>query len=265
MKRISVCLLLIFVFIFRLAIHVCAVSIAVTDIPSSISKDPFTVTVSVLGANAGKNYLRIDLFKDGTSNYFGETFNGNEWYYGSTGTSYFPIDIISSSSSVSATIQSQIGEPTSTEYSGSGPYKLRIRRYTSATGYSTSSPYDIIINVPTPTSTMTPSPTPSNTPTPTNAPTPTKVSTQTPIPTTKRTPTPSLFVSVSPSIMTDREASSSSSVLGAWYSEGESAHEASTSGGTYMLKPIIISLLFISTGFALLAGVFVWQKNGILK
>jgi hypothetical protein len=184
MNRIIKILFIIFLLEFIFTGKVLAVTLDVSNIPATISASPFSVTVSILGANVGKNYLRVDLFKDGTINYFGETYNGSEWYTGSTGTSYFPIDIVSSSATASADVPAQIGAPSSTDYLGSGQYKLRIRRYTSASSYSAGNPYDIYIDLPTPTPTPSPSPTPSPTPTPT--PTPTK--TPTPIASPKITP-----------------------------------------------------------------------------
>lgn len=178
----------VFVFLFLFfPPEVFAVTVDVTNIPNTISSSSFSINVFVYGANTGKNYLRVDLFKEGTFNYFGETFNGNEWYFGSIGTSYFPIDIISSTSTASAIVQAQIGEPSTTDYPGPGAYKLRIRRYTSASSYSASGSYDVTIDIPTPT------PTPTSTPTSTSqnapSPTPTKSSTPTPKP---LTPVPSI-------------------------------------------------------------------------
>ena len=231
-----------------------AVSVDVSGIPQSISISPFSVTVSVTGANSGKNYLRIDLFKEGTSNYFGETYNGSEWYFGSVGTSYLPIDI-SASSTASAVVQAQVGEPSAAEYAGSGAYKLRIRRYTSASSYSTSATYDIAIDVPTPTPSFTPIPTPTVTASPTKIPTPS------PIVTVTKTPTPSpTHMLTSTAVPTDetRFQAVTQQVLGAVDSAETS--RISSSSGLPTLKPIIISLLFVSSGLALLSGVFVWQK-----
>jgi len=173
-------------FLFPQAIF--AVTVTVDSYPPSISSAPFSLTVSVLGANAGKNYLRVDLSKEGTSPYFGETYNGNEWYFGSSGTSYFPIDIISSTSTASATFQAQVGELSSTSYLGPGAYKLRIRRYTSASSYAPSDLYDITIDIPTPSPTPDLTAAPTSNPTPTPTPTPTPVKTPTPAP--KKTPSP---------------------------------------------------------------------------
>ena len=71
-----------------------AVTVSITNYPSSISADPFSISVSILGASSGTNYIRVDLYKDGTQNYFGDTYNGSDWYNGSEGKQYYPITII---------------------------------------------------------------------------------------------------------------------------------------------------------------------------
>ena len=64
-----------------------------------------------------RNYLRVDLFKDGSFNYFGETFNGSDWYKGSDGKSYFPISI-DSSKIATASVQTEVGSPSSRNFQG---------------------------------------------------------------------------------------------------------------------------------------------------
>lgn len=185
---------LLFLFSFSFIKQVQAVSVTITNFPSSISSDSFTVNVSVLGASSGTNYIRVDLYKEGTQNYFGETYNGNDWYSGSDGKQYFPITIIDSKSTASASLQARIGVPNSSDYDGQGSYKMRIRRYTSSGGQGSedanNSAVSISINVPTLTSipTNSPTPKPTNTPTPTvkltNTPTVIKLISNTPTPTT---------------------------------------------------------------------------------
>jgi hypothetical protein len=227
--------------------QVYAVFVTVSDIPPSISIAPFSVTISVFGANTGKNYLRVDLYKEGSSNYFGETFNGNEWYFGSTGTSYFPIDITSSSSTASAAVQVQVGDPSATDYSGSGPYKLRVRRYTSASSYSVSSPYDVVIDVPTPTQI----PTPSCTPMPVNTSTPSP--TATPVPPTK-TPTNT----VTPTVIQLSDSPMPIATVASAMIEVEPEY-SSASGNITRTMGIASALAGI--GFALLSGVTAWQQR----
>lgn len=175
-----------------------AVSINIVNYPSSISSDSFNVTFSVTGASDGQNYFRVNLFKDGTSSYFGETYNGLGWYSGSDGKQYFPLSIISSSAS--ATIQARLGTPGTSDYSGTGVYKLKIRRYTTSgnpsssdvqnpvditINYSSSTPTPLPTNTPTLTPTLTLTPTPANSPTPTLTLSPTKKLSNTLTPTSK--------------------------------------------------------------------------------
>jgi len=158
-----------------------AVSITINNYPSQISTDPFDVEVYISGYT-GKNYLRIDLYKEGTTNYFGETFNGTNWYGDSDGTQYFPIEGINSTR-----FQGKIGNPSLTKYSGPGNFKLRIRRYTSSGNQASGdqqNPVEVQINVSLETPTLTPSLVPTSTPSsaPTSTPSP-KPPTPTPKPT----------------------------------------------------------------------------------
>lgn len=129
-----------------------AVELVIDEFPSEITTDPFKVKVSVIGAKPAINYLRVDLFSEGTSKYFGETFNGTNWYGGSDGKSYFPINI-TSDATISAVIDAKLGNPTTDEYAGPGTYKLKIRRYTASGSCATNDKQevkDVIINVATP-------------------------------------------------------------------------------------------------------------------
>lgn len=148
-------------FFLLLPSEVLAVTVNIHDYPTVISSDSFNLGFTVTGASEGQNYLRVDMFKDGTTNYFGETFNGNDWYEGSEGKSYFPISI-DSSKIATASVQTRIGSPNSSEFPGPGLYKLKLRRYT-ASGNPASSdqqaPVDIQINVVLPTVVPTPAPT----------------------------------------------------------------------------------------------------------
>lgn len=164
---------LLFLFCLPLTKSVFAVSVSITNFPSSITSDSFTVNVSVLGASSGTNFIRVDLYKDGTQNYFGETYNGSDWYSGSDGKQYFPITIIDSKSTASASLQARIGVPNSSDYDNQGSYRMRIRRYTSSGGQGSEDPSNsavsVAINVSTPTPTPTPPPfvtqSPQNSPT----------------------------------------------------------------------------------------------------
>lgn len=171
--------------------NVMAVSITVSNYPTSISSEIFTVDAMVTGATNATNYLRVDLYKDGTTNYFGETYNGSDWYSGSEGKNYFPILI--QNSSASATLQVQIGNPNISDYSGQGLYKLKVRRYTSSGSQSQNdvqSPVDIQITYSTPSPSPTESPTNPPTTTPTNPPTASPTKSPSPVPTKSSSPKP---------------------------------------------------------------------------
>jgi hypothetical protein len=177
--------------------EVIGVNVLIQDYPKEIGNNEFEVGVLIEGANSGTNYLRADLFQEGTTKYFGETFNTSAWYGGSSGIEYFPIEILKDSS-VSATLKARVGEPSYSKYPAPGDYLLRIRRYTASGNVAsdTQEPVKLRINVPvdTPTpevssasnreeSTNTPKPTPIPTPKPTKRPTPKPVLTNTPEPT----------------------------------------------------------------------------------
>ncbi|MEK7550858.1 MAG: hypothetical protein AAB535_03700 [Patescibacteria group bacterium] len=171
-----------------------AVTVVVNSSPATISSDAFEVNASVSGVSDGTNFLRIDLYKDATTNYFGETYNGSTWISGSDGTQYFPIQI--QNASASATFQGRLGNPSVGDYPGPGSYKLKIRRYTSSgSSYTFSESVDIQITYSSPTPSPTPvaqTQTPATSP-PTVAPTksPTPLPTKTPTPKPSKTPPPS--------------------------------------------------------------------------
>lgn len=162
-----------------------AVTLSLSDTPSSISSDPFSVKATVVGAGAGTNYLRIDIYKEGSSNYFGETHSGSTWYVGSDGKQYFPITIVSGTE-WSGAIQGRIGTPSLSDYDGTGSYRLRVRRYTASGNPATDNDNSVPITILYPTQT----PIPTNTPTPTDIPMPTKTPTPVPTGTPTKTPTP---------------------------------------------------------------------------
>lgn len=170
--------------IFFIPSLVSAVSISIIDIPTTLTQDPFTVTASISGALAGANYLRIDLFRDGTEKYFGETQNDTDWYKGSEGTNYFPITI-QSGTPWSGEVQGRIGTPTATEYDGTGSYKLKIRRYTSSGSYNSSESNESAVAV----AIVFPTQTPIAEPTSEPPQAPTKELTNTPYPTHTSYPT----------------------------------------------------------------------------
>lgn len=204
MRYLSTFIILLTLALFFTPMAVHAVQITLSNLPATISTDSFTLTASVSGALAGTNYLRVDLYKDGTSNFFGETLVGSNWYGGADALSYMPITL-QSGIAWSGQVQARIGTPSLTAYDGLGNYKLRVRRYTSSGNYNSdeanASAVTITILVPTVTPTPMPTDEPTRTPTPTRTPIPTPTknpeptdtsvpATSTPVPPTKiSTPT----------------------------------------------------------------------------
>lgn len=205
--------LIAFLFFFAGAKSVSAVTVTISDYPGTLTDESFTISASVSGATSGTNYLRIDLFEDGTTNYFGETYNGSDWYGGSTYSQYAPITI-QSGVTWSGSVQGRIGSPTGTQYDGSGTYKIRLRRYTSGGGYTSTEANNsaVVISIALPTSTPTPTVTP--TPSPTSSPAPTSAPTKTPTLAPTRTPPPSPSLVPSLSLAPTIEESAPAGVLG---------------------------------------------------
>ena len=191
--------------------RVFAVAVTLSNVPSEITTDPFTLNVSISGAGAGTNYLRIDLYKDGTQNYFGETFGASGWYGESDYTQYFPITIVSGQT-WNGQVQGRVGSPKVTQYDSTGLYKLRLRRYTSSgnnpSGEADTTATTVAIVVPTITPTPTDIPTPTITPKPPTA-TPTLRPTNTPTP----TPKPTIKLATPTTVISDIENSPSQGVL----------------------------------------------------
>lgn len=181
---------------------VIAVSTSIVQSPSTISDEPFTITVNVTGATAGTNYLRADLYRTDTKNYFGETDNTQYWYGGSDGKLYFPVTIESGTPLI-ATFSARLGNPSSTDYPGPGLYKLRIRRYTSSGNQGSEDPQPADINItkanPSPTPSPSPSPSPSYDPSPTPAPTLSTSQPPSPLP-TKTLASPVMLATLRPEL-----------------------------------------------------------------
>lgn len=253
---------LLFGFLFALIIFifsstkVLAVSITINSFPSIIdSLDSYQVNATISGATNATNYLRVDLYKDGSSNYFGETYNGSDWTSSSDGKSYYPIQI--QNSSASATFYFQLGNPSNTQYLGPGAYKLKIRRYTSSGSASSNddeTPVDVQINYVF----ATDPPDPTNTPTPiattVSATPPPRTATPTPLPTPTSTPTPSISPSPSPTdfldLLNQDPSSDSGQVLGA-----ETVNKKNSPISiTNVIAGFIIGLGIISIGGSIYLG-----------
>jgi hypothetical protein len=231
-----------------------AVSVQILSSPSTITQDMFTLTASISGAGNGTNYLRIDIYKEGTTSYFGQTNNGTDWYSGSDYHLYFPVTI--AGSSWNGSLQGKLGSPTTSQYDGTGSYKLRLRRYTS--GGSSSSPEadasSVIVAIAFPTPTPTPSPTltPTHTPTSTSVPT-TKPNTS---PTLKPSLTPTLTPSPSVEITESNSTSDSGDVLGS-----STSADTGIVAGMQEKKKSSLNIIAVSL---ILGGILILSSCGIL-
>lgn len=194
MRKIEFILFFVF-FLLLFQGKVLSVTSSILEHPSIVTGDPFIVKILVEGASAGQNYIRVDLYKEGTTGYFGETFNTSEWYSGSDGKKYFPITI-ESGQIATPSVLVRVGSPNISDFLGVGEYKMKIRRYTSSGNQAndTAQSVSLVINIPSPTlspvPTNTPIPSPTTAPTKTQAITKTQAVTKTPTPHKSKTPIP---------------------------------------------------------------------------
>src|SRR5581483_4496060 len=137
------------------------VIIVISSYPASLnSNDPFEVEIEIKGARKGTNYIKLEIYKDGTNSSFGETFNNKDWYNGSDPFSYPSVNI--DSPNTSTRIKGRLGE----NFPESGIYKLSVKRFTSSglLAKDTQSPVDIKIEYKSDTPTPSPSPSVSQSP-----------------------------------------------------------------------------------------------------
>lgn len=101
-----------------------AVDIEITDFPEKVENE-FEVKFNLSGAKSGTNYFRLLLKKDDKDTKLIETWNGDSWYSGTSGKSYFPY-------SVTPKIEGLIvkGRLKSGSNFEGGEYNLSIKRYT---------------------------------------------------------------------------------------------------------------------------------------
>ena len=227
-----------------------AVSVGILSSPATITQDAFTVTASVSGAQAGTNYLRVEFYREGTTNYFGETFNNTDWYGGSDGTQYFPITI-QTNTVWNGSFQVRIGSPSITEYDGQGNYRMRLKRYTAsgnaASGDGGTNDVSVMIAIPT----NTPTPQPTATPNPTQSPS----HTPTPVPTLKLTATlvpikkPTQILPSEDVLATSDVSSSAEADI-----SDESASPTALATKKTVMQPVNFSGIFFGIGGTLLIG-----------
>lgn len=241
-----------------------AVTTALSEVPTEISEESFTIKVQIVGASANtNNYLRIDLFVPSTTNYFGYTNNGQDFYNGST-YSLYPKVVIGADGTSTTTIEGQL-DLTSSTFKGKGDYQLRVRRYTSSGNYSSTEANAGAISVKVNASLPSPSPTPSQS---TSSPSPTLISTTaspstTPrVTSTYRSPSPKASSSNFPEVLS---SSSESALVSPNIAPSPSSLVASEKESKPI--PLIAFILIISGGvlFCLAMGAYVWYKKQMAK
>lgn len=130
----------------------------------------FTVSATMSGLTKNAVYrMRIVLAPQGTSNYFGSTWNGISWYNGTPS----PIDYTNFLSITTdgtgawyGDMQGEVDADDPNFTTGSGTYDLKVGRYTQTGSSATWSNIISVTIVLPPTATSTPIPPPTNTPTP---------------------------------------------------------------------------------------------------
>lgn len=233
----------------------------------------FTVTATMSGLSSSTVYrLRVVLSQSGTTNYFGSTYNGSDWYNGTPS----PIDYTKflsittdGNGSWNGDILGKI-ESSDPNYNnfGSGTYDLKLGRYTQSGSSATwSNIISVNLTAPTPTPTLTPTSTPAPVPTQTPTPTPRPVTnTPTPTPTStivlmalKNTSTPTPTINK----LNDVLGLSSESAVKPTISNQNSNHIIKSSSGDNAIIPKIF--LGLGVFFFVLCGIVFFYPTIIGK
>ncbi len=248
--------LLLFLLLLFFPQKIFATSPQITAYPNGdISLDQsFTVSATMSGLSKSAIYrLRIVLASSGTSNYFGSTWNGADWYSGNPSSinyaNFYSITT-DANGAWSGDVQGKIDPDDPNFTAGSGTYDLKVGRYTQ-TGSTATWSNIVSVNVVIP-----PTPIPTSTPSPTNtsAPTAKPTSTPTKIPTVK--PTTSLTSKPTDDISTDDE-SSMEGVLGTSSGSTQTPEKKSLVAGASDKQQSRVNwlpIIFILAGFGLLAS-----------
>lgn len=225
-----------------------------------LGEDEMQITASISGFTDGEMvYIKGAFFQAGSSNYFGFTKSGDAWVKNSASNTSQRMIKIGDWDGV-LVVKSDFSD---SGYKGEGDYLVKVGFYygsATSVNWSTNT-LAVTVNEPDPTVTHSPSPThtatPTQTPRPSNSLTPTLFSISN-SPSPFNTPTRYEMVSAN----YDSTNSGTPDILGI-SDEHDSTHTADVSRNI-STKPFVISLFLISVGCALLSGVFIWQKNGIL-
>jgi hypothetical protein len=194
-EKFLLALTIIFVACFVSTKPVYALSISVSNLPTSIDRDQETeVDLFFSCAGCGDySYIRSVFYSSGT-NYFGLTQNNSGSWVGTAGdrSQYFAIaktDLIDASWSGKLKIKPDSGD---SAYTGPGEYMFKVGRYTSASDSSADWSNELAVKItgPTPAPISEPRQTPAPSPTPAKTPAVIPTSTKAPTPTPTRLPLP---------------------------------------------------------------------------
>lgn len=261
--------------------HAPAFAVAPTIInhPSSIDIDnSFTLSATMSGLSNNTIYrLRIAFAKTGTSDYFGSTFNGTDWYNGTPS----PIDYskfltvtTDNNGAWEGDILGKVETGDSNFTTGSDTYDVKIGRYTQS-GTSATWSNIVAVSLVAPSPTPTPTPTPSAAPTSTPIPSPTKTPTPSPTPKSptptpiKSAPTTKLTVTIFPTSVLGESTKSAESglsensklVIGKNPSDDEKKVNPSSSNNSFPVVFIFLGIVFIAACVILSTWQFRKNKN----
>lgn len=183
-----------------------AMSLTFTGLPPNINQDEeISVQVSLTGAPLNTTYyLRAAFYVDGTTQYFGYTWNNSGWNNVPSDYKNFLQINTGSSGEFNGALKTKV-DLSSSYFKGTGEYQFKLGRYTeggSGPSWTDSSATTITGPTPTPTPipTAVPSLAPTNTPTssPSSTPTPSPKPTSTPKPTAIPTSRPTITENSTP-------------------------------------------------------------------
>lgn len=225
-----------------------------------------TVTLSLQGQGNKTYYLEGAFKQEDTTNYFGLTWNDSSWIpYTSSNFTNLKSITTDQAGGWNGAVKVKLDESSSL-FSGSGTYILRMKRFTTGGSPSWAS-NDITLTVSTP-ATSTPNPTPSPTPTPTPSAkkTTSQAATSAPNPTIPPTP------KSSPSSASTKESSTQPKPQAKPDSKVASvaAAQASPTPTNIEIKSqkqsnlfLIVGLVLITAGIGL--SIYIYLRNKILK
>jgi hypothetical protein len=168
------------IFLLASPVHA-AIDLDISDIAASVHEDqefPLSFSLSQSISASNPVYLRVVIYQEGTTKYFGYTQNkALDWINTTSDKSLFFELAVSPEGTASGELKGKFDLENS-YYNGAGVYKVKLGRYTSSSdsGADWSNELEITHTTnpsptPTPTPTLSPSPASTSTPTPSSTPT----------------------------------------------------------------------------------------------